>query len=319
MKKEIIEFITNTDMPIYICGHIKPDQDSICSSLALAKLLEKLGKKAHVLIENNDTDIINWHDNKSFITSMVVDREYLFIALDVNEKKRLGRYEKDFDNASFTINIDHHQDNKNESNFTYSDTKMSSTCEMIYELIEEINIEYLDEYIASHLYSGILNDTNCFSRRISPRTFIIAQELINKGINYNHIIQKTLKERTLYEFKALAKLVNEIEYDDFHYAVIDKKDPVFSDLTHNQIVKKIAEDLRTIEGLDVFVLFIKNENTITAKCMSNISENADKIATLFGGGGHKKEAGFTITNKTIEDILKEIKLYLSKNKVGQKR
>ena len=45
--------------------------------------------------------------------------------------------------------------------------------------------------------------------------------------------------------------------------------------------------------------------------MSNISENANIIAELFGGGGHKKEAGFTVYDVTIEDILKTCKLYFA--------
>ena len=139
-----------------------------------------------------------------------------------------------------------------------------------------------------------------------------------QGRNYVYIIKKTVKERTMYEFKALAKLVNEIQYDNFHYVVVDKGDDSFNKLTHNQIVKNIAEDLRTIEGLDVFILFIKNDNVITSKCMSNVSENADKIASLFGGGGHKKEAGFTVTDMSIEDIITKINEYLNIKKVQQR-
>lgn len=319
MKSEIFKFINSYDLPIYICGHIKPDQDSICSSIALSIILQKLGKKAYVLLEENDKEILNWTNTHNCIINDIVDDDYIFIAVDVNEKKRLGKYEKSFDNATHTINIDHHQDNKREADIVYSNTHMSSTCEMIYELLSNIDTNLLDKEIASYLYSGILNDTNCFSRRLSNKTFLIAQELINTGIDYSHIIQKTLKERTLYEFKALAKLVNQISYDDFHYVIINKQDPIFADLTHNQIVKKIAEDLRTIEGMDVFILLIKNGDTITAKCMSNISENADKIAALFGGGGHKKEAGFTITGKSESDILKEIKAYIKNNKTEKKR
>ena len=66
--------------------------------------------------------------------------------------------------------------------------------------------------------------------------------------------------------------------------------------------------------MDVFVLLIRNNDVITAKCMSNISENANKIASLFGGGGHKKEAGFTVKNISTEEIIDKIKMYVnSKN------
>lgn len=315
---DIIDKIEKEDKAIYIAGHLKPDQDSICSSLALAHFLSKLKKEVYVLLEKKDIEVIDWLSDSKYIVNDINHSNYTFIALDVNEKKRLGRYEDAFDKSSFTINIDHHQDNKGEANLIYSLPSMSSTSEMIYSLISNYSSDLIDEYIANNLYSGMVNDTNCFTRRLSPSTLIVAQDLINRGANYGYIIQKTIKERTMYEFKALAKLINSIEYDEFHYVVVDKNEECFSKLTHNQIVKKIAEDLRTIKGMDVFIVLIKDNDAIVAKCMSNTSENADKIASLFGGGGHKKEAGFTVSNIEISTIIDKVKTYLKSNNLKRK-
>lgn len=311
MKSNIIDLLNN--LPIYICGHVKPDQDSICSSIALALFFKNLGKEAYVLLEDIDKDILDWKSDYSLITNKVSHKSYNFIALDVNETKRLGIYEKDFYNANHTINIDHHQNNKYEAQHTISDTNASSTCEIIYEIIQDYSKECLNKEICEYLYCGILNDTNCFSRRISDKTFMISQHLINSGINYIDIIKNTINKRTMYEYKALSTAINDITYDTFHYLVIDKNRPEYINLTHNQIVKKLAEDLRKIEDIDIFLVLIKEKNKITCKCMSNISENANIIAELFDGGGHKKEAGFTVYDKTIEEILSTCKSYLQSN------
>jgi phosphoesterase RecJ-like protein len=269
------------------------------------------GKEAYVLLNKNDYEILNWREVPSYVKDNIDEENYYFFALDLNEKKRLGEYEKYFDSAKFTINIDHHENNKNEADFTISNTQASSTCELIYKIIYSNKKDYINLSISEYLYSGMLNDTNSFSRRLSKETLSIAQELINNGINYTYIIQKTIKERSMYEFKALAYAINEIEYDDFHYLVIDKSNPIYSKLTHNQIVKKLAEDLRVIDGIDIFIILIKNKDTIVSKCMANTSNNADKIASLFGGGGHKKEAGFTIQNTNVEEIISKIKKYIN--------
>ncbi len=308
--KEIL--LSLNEFPIYIAGHVKPDQDSVCSCLALANFLEKHGKKAYVLVEEFDKDIIAWKGDYSKVVSEVKTDKFNFIALDLNEKKRLARFVKDFDNAEFRINIDHHQDNKNEADFTLSIPGISSTCEMIYEIINTSGKEYFDKDTCNYLYAGMMNDTNCFTRRLSKKTMAIAQKLINFGADYSYIIKKTFSERTMYQFKALAKLVNEIQFDGFHYAVVDKSLPEYKDLTHNNIVKQIAEDLRTIQGIDVFLMLIKNGDTIVAKVMSNISENADKLAGVFGGGGHKREAGFTISGMSVETIIEKAKEFLNK-------
>ena len=310
--KEIIENLN--DLPIYIAGHLKPDQDSVGSCLALAEFLKAYGKKACVLLEEKDKDILNWKGDYSLVTSEVVHDKYNFFMLDMNEKKRLGSFEKWFDEAEFTVNIDHHQDNKFEADHTVSEPGISSTCEMIFEIISAFGKDYLTKSICEYLYAGMMNDTNCFSRRLSSKTLAVAQKLINKKIDYTHIIKKTFSERSFYEFKALAKLVSEIKEDDgFNYVVVDKSKEEFSKLSHNAIVKQIAEDLRKIEGFDVFLMLIKNTDSIVAKVMSNISSNADKIATVFGGGGHKKEAGFTVKDMTIEEIVEQTRNHLKQN------
>ena len=310
--KEIIENLN--DLPIYIAGHLKPDQDSVGSCLALAEFLKAYGKKACVLLEEKDKDILNWKGDYSLVTTKVTHDKYNFFMLDMNEKKRLGSFEQWFDGAEFTINIDHHQDNKFEADYTVSEPGISSTCEMIFEIISAFGKDYLTKSICEYLYAGMMNDTNCFSRRLSSKTLAVAQKLINKKIDYTHIIKKTFSERSFYEFKALAKLVSEIKEDDgFNYVVVDKSKEEFSKLSHNAIVKQIAEDLRKIEGFDVFLMLIKNTDSIVAKVMSNISSNADKIATVFGGGGHKKEAGFTVKDMTIEEIVEQTRNYLKQN------
>lgn len=311
--KEAKEILLNLNsLPIYIAGHIKPDQDSVGSCVALANFLNKNGKTAFVLLEDFDREILDWKPECNCITNSVDAQKYNFIALDLNEKKRLGAFEQYFDKAEYKLNIDHHQDNKYEADFTLSIPGISSTCEIIYEIINTENKTYFDKDTCDYLYAGIMNDTNCFTRRLSKKTMAIAQKLINFGADYNYIIKKTFSERSMYEFKALAKLVSEIQYDEFYYAVVDKSLPEFANLTHNQIVKKIAEDLRKIQGIDVFLILIKTNDTIVAKVMSNVSENADKLASVFGGGGHKKEAGFTVKNVSIQEIIDKTKDFLNK-------
>lgn len=308
--KEVLDNLNK--LPIYIAGHLKPDQDSVGSCMALALYLKSKGKDAYILLEEFDKDILSWKGDYSLVKTAVSHEKYNFVALDLNEKKRLGSFEKDFDKAEFKINIDHHQDNKYEADHTLSIPGISSTCEIIYEVIKSEGKQVFSKDIAEYLYAGMMNDTNCFTRRLSKKTMMIAQKLINYGADYMRIIKKTFSERTMYWFKALAKLVNEIQFDGFHYAVVDKSLPEYKDLTHNNIVKQIAEDLRKIDGIDVFLMLIKNGDTIVAKVMSNTSECADKLAAVFGGGGHKKEAGFTIKNVSVEEIVSKAKEFLNK-------
>lgn len=302
----------NPNTPIYIAGHINPDYDSICSCIVLYNLLKKQNKKAYILLEDQGQAVLPFTNQNIEIKTTIHEENYCFISLDLNEQKRLGSFEKFVAKAQVSFNIDHHQNNTYFSTYTLSRPKLSSTCEMIY-LVAKHEPNFLDKDNCSLLYCGMLNDTNGFTRRLTKSTLYIAQKFINKGIDYKQIIKSTFTVRTLEEVKATANLVNHIIFDGFHYVVVDKSKEEFKNLSYNSIVKRIAEDLRRISDFDTLVLFIKTDNKVQAKVMTNSSENANQIAEIFGGGGHKKEAGFTVFDEEISNMVLKIKNFLLKN------
>ena len=305
--QNLINSIKQLQSPIYIAGHVVPDDDSIGSCLSLAYLLTNLNKDCYVLLNPSDHNALKSHDIKTLITDTISHNDYTFISLDLNENYRLDIFEEYYNNAKYTINIDHHQGNNTGADIVYTEDFASSTCEIIFKIIDAISPELLsDKALCKSLYTGILTDTKCFSKRLSPDTLVFVQRLLSSGIDYESIIKNTIHHRTMYQFKALAKLVNDLQFDSFHYAIIDTSLPEYCKLTHNDIVKILAEEIRKIENIDLLLILIKKPNCITAKVASNITKNAHIIAKHFGGGGHKGEAGFTTTLST-EEILNQTK------------
>ena len=300
-------------VPVYIAGHTSPDQDSINSCLSLKYLLEDMGLDAYVLLSSSDKNILSWQEHVEKVSNAVTHENYVFIALDLNDTKRLGEFENAYRHAKLTINIDHHNNNTTNANYVFSSSTSSSTCEIIYNLICHSNKKLIDTRLASYIYAGIMTDTNCFSRRITSKTLKIVANLINKNIDYAYINRSTLWKRTKDEIIATGKLAEEIkEKNNFKYVIVDKTLPLFSNISLNDLTKKVAEDLRRLSDLDIFVMLINLGDKITSKVMTSTRPIADKIATLFGGGGHKKEAGFT-TNLDENTILKQIEEFLDKN------
>ena len=314
--KKITNELLNIDnkTPIYICGHIKADQDSVCASIVLAEFLSYYGKQVYVLLSEKDNNILTWKPTSKFITNNVLHDKYVFVAIDINETYRLGKFEEDYYKAFKKFNIDHHQGNSTNADVILDVAGCSSTCEIIYTLIERHNKKLLTKDICEYLYAGIFTDTNGLSRRLSSKTLVIVQKLVNTGIDYARINRETLSLRTMYEFVALSHMVKEIVKEKyFHYLVVDKQREEYSKLSLNTITKKLAEDLRKIDEIDTFLVLILNtDNTIVAKTMTNTTALACDIAKLFGGGGHKKEAGFTIENITIEQIVNKTNDFLKR-------
>jgi len=310
--QELLNIDSNT--PIYICGHIKADQDSVGSSIALAEFLSHYKKQVYILLSPRDNNILAWKPTIKFITDRVTHKSYVFIALDINETYRLGEFEKYYFEADKTFNIDHHQGNSTNADFILDVPSASSTCEILYTLIYRHNKNLLTKDICEYLYAGIFTDTNGLSRRLSTKTLEIVQNLVNKNIPYAQINRLTLSLRTMYEFVALSHMVKEIVKEKhFHYLVVDKQREEYSALSLNTITKKLAEDLRKIDEIDTFVVLILNhDNSINAKTMTNSTALACDIAKLFGGGGHKKEAGFATRDFTVKEIVSKTNEFLEK-------
>ena len=312
ITQELLKIDNKT--PIYICGHIKADQDSIGASIVLAEFLSHYGKNVYVLLSQKDANILTWKPTSKFITDKVEHSDYVFVAIDINETYRLGEFEQYYFKAHTKFNIDHHQGNSTNADFVLDVPEVSSTCEIIYTLIYRHNKNLLTKDMCEYLYAGIFTDTNGLSRRLSAHTLEIVQKLVNKKIPYAEINRLTLSLRTMYEFIALSHMVKEIVKEKhFHYLVVDKNRQEYSKLSLNTITKKLAEDLRKIDEIDTFVVLILNhDNSINAKTMTNSTALACDIAKLFGGGGHKKESGFTTNSFTVEEIVLKTNEFLEK-------
>lgn len=292
---------------IYIGGHIEtPDADSVGSSLALAKYLNSMGYTTYALLDEKDNDFLSWFngDKTAIVNEVTKQSGYTLILLDCSDKNRLDIFESAFDNAEITVNIDHHEGNKHQAKYTIANGDISSTCEMLYDIFVQIDPNLISEEISTLLYSGIMTDTCCFQRRLTPRTLLIAQVLINKGVNYKHLIRELYTKRSMLEIKAYSLLATKIQHHDrFDYVIADKRTDEFKDVSQYLFTKKISEELRKLETLENFLMLMVYDNKIVGKTMCNKTDIAGKLAMYFGGGGHKTEGGFTVKNMTVEEIL----------------
>ena len=294
------------DRVILVAGHKNTDYDSMCSSLAFTLFLNKIGKKTFMLLEEKDLSKLNWFNKLDYILSEYSGDNYNFILLDSNRKSRLGVFEKYFDKASIKINIDHHEDNKKEADYIFVDENISSTCEIIYNLIKD----NIDKDIATLLYAGIASDTNSFYKRVTPSTMLCASKLLEYGIDSTNIIKNVCKSMTLEESKILKDMLNNIEYNVFYYIIMDRHNEFYKDVDYSVIFKKCASIIYEITDINVLGLFLKElDGSVSGLFRSNSSIDVDKLAITLGGGGHKKASGFE-NNMTIDEILEISKKYI---------
>ena len=309
--KQIIDNLPNDEI-IILGGHKNTDYDSICSTLSLTLLLNKIGKEAFMLLEEKDYDKLNWYGNFNFIIKKYdLSDKYNFILLDSNRKSRLGIFEKYFDKANIKINIDHHEDNKNEADYIFVDENISSTCEIIYNLIN-LYENIIDKNIATLLYAGIASDTNSFYKRVTSNTMEVASNLLKYNIDSSYIIKNVCKNMTLEESEILADMISNIKYDDFHYITMDRNNELYKNIDYSVIFKKCASIIYEISDIQVLGLFLKElDGSISGLFRSNCEIDVDVLATKLGGGGHKKASGFE-NDMDIQKVLQISKDYMKR-------
>lgn len=298
---------------IGIAGHIRPDGDCIGSCMSLYNYLKKnrpdLDATVHLEYVDPKFGIIKNIDDIDL--SDPNDTEYdLFIALDTASIDRLGKHAQYFENAKRTFCIDHHK-----SNLGYADENIvvpdaSSACEVLFDCLD---VDMFDETIAAPMYMGIASDSGVFRfQNTKPRTLRIAAKMMEFGINHNEILEETFYKKsynqmmitTKIQSNTVLKLDGQVIYGYCTKELMDRYG-----LTSNDLDAVIAS-IRNVSGVEVAMFAYQIEdNKYKVSLRSKDKVDVSKIAVTFGGGGHKRAAGFDIEGDkdiVIETVLKEI-------------
>ena len=200
--KEIQPLLKASKSPkVVITTHHKPDADALGSSLGLLNYLLKIGIQANVVTPTDYGDflkwmpgesaVINFEEKEKYSQSLVEEADIIF-CLDFNALKRINKLGVLVaQSKSIKVLIDHHLEPEGFEQFRLWTTKASSTCELIFWLIELIgDVSVIDEDIASCLYAGIMTDTASFKHgSTTATTHRVAAKLLEKGAKSNRIFE----------------------------------------------------------------------------------------------------------------------------------
>ena len=283
---------------IGIAGHVRPDGDCVGSTLAVYNYIKDNYPEKDVRIYLEPIpNIFKFLKRANEIRSDYKDDVIfdLFIAEDCGDLGRLGNAAKYFENAKSTLCIDHHVSNSSFADENYIFPKASSTCELVFELID---IQKLSLQIAECLYTGMVHDTGVFQYSCtSAKTMEIAGVLMETGIDYPKIVDDTFYTKTFGQNKilGLALLNAELYLDGAVIATV-----VFQeDMKRFSVLPKhldgIVNQLRVTKDTKIALFLYENEDgTFKGSLRVNGDTNVADIAAQFGGGGHVKAAGFSI-------------------------
>ena len=237
VKAHALRQILENNENVLIMGHKLADIDSFGSAMGIYVICRKLGKKAHIVINDITVSVkpfINrFIDKDDYPEDMFllreeavdyVDDKTAVIVVDVN-KPGLAECPQLLEVCKTIVVFDHHRqssDSINNAVLSYVDPYASSAAEMITEMIQ-----YVDDGVkirafeADALYAGISIDTDGFNSKSGPRTFEAAAYLRRHGADVTRV--RKMLRNDMDEYKAIAHAVSraEVYKDAFAITIFD--------------------------------------------------------------------------------------------------
>ena len=302
-----------------ISGHVRPDGDCVGSCMAVYHYIRDNFPdiSADVYLEEIPESLAFLKGTEKIRHSCQEERVYdLFIALDCSDRERLGEAGRYFEAAEDTVCIDHHISNAGLGRSYAIEPSAAATCEVLYELMDP---EKISDAAAECLYTGLIHDTGVFQySNTSPKTMRIGAALMEKHVPFTKIIEENFYEKTYLQNQILGRALLEsiVFMDGACIASYVKKNVMeFYGVTPKDL-EGIVSQLRVTKGVEVAIfMYEQKTNIYKVSLRSKDKIDVSRIAQYFGGGGHRKAAGFTMhgsPHDVLNNLSEQIELQMRK-------
>lgn len=294
---------------ILLASH-KDCGDATGSVVATMLALRYLDKKADMFLPGPVPDGLRFlpHIEKIMtgINHIDLNQYDLFFCVDAADVYMTG-LEEQWARRSLsliTINFDHHLTNPGYGDINVVDKNSSATSVMLYQWFRQAAIPVTRE-MATCLLTGIFTDTATFSNPGTTSMSLQASaDMLVKGANPMKILDKMVNNKSINDLRLWGRALERLSVDEVLGVV--------ATVITQADLKELAVGQEAIEGIANFlsdlsgykaVLVLKEQDDGTVKgSLRTTRDDVDvaELAKQFGGGGHKKAAGFTIQGKLVE-------------------
>lgn len=309
LYKEIIKQLKKLDN-FLVTTHLSADGDAYASALATAYLLKELGKTFDLVFHDQQKEekykyLWGWDAIQSYREPW--PKTYnAAVVLDVPSKERIGKPASLLPAPEFCIKIDHHPQEETVALLNLVDTKASSTSQLVYEVISRSSIGFSDP-LAILLFSGIMYDTGRFSfSNTSRRDFEIAAHLLQYDVKPHQIANQLFFSNSFTSMKTIGYgLANMESFLDGKLCIIYLPYEIMQ-ANHHSEIEELANYSVAINGVEVGLFIRQTEpGFFKISFRSRGKVNVNKVARVFGGGGHAHAAGCRIKGK-YESLKKQL-------------
>lgn len=303
-RNETAQYLLSHDN-FCILSHRRPDGDTIGSSAALCLGLQSLGKKAHVLWNEEVSPRFSWlHEG---LTKETPEDGDTIVSVDVASP---GMLPKSFAHllGKIDLRIDHHSSATSFTDFELVDGGSASCAELVWDVLEAAGV-VMDRKIAEAVYVGVSTDTGCFRySNTTAHTFAVAAECAKASARIYELNQELFETNTLGKLKIQAWIVDHMQMlRNGEMAIVAIPKTVEDEIGVTQDdMDNISSFPRTVAGVCMAATLRETADGDTKISVRAVpGYDATRITEIFGGGGHKGAAGASI-KMPIEEAVKAV-------------
>jgi phosphoesterase RecJ-like protein len=301
MLSQVVELI-ESKRRFAITSHIRPDGDSLGSSLGLYWLLRALDKDAEVIMRDPVPHAYQKLPGAELVrVTPRVDRDYdAVFVIECSDVTRPGLEALD---EQFVVNIDHHSTTALFGRINWIDSTASAVGEMIYNLCKAIGVRVTRE-IAECVYTALVTDTGSFHyANTSERTFKVASELVRAGVKPAKVSQAVFANYPWSKIELLSEVLATVRRDQsgrvaWLVQTLDMQERTGASDEDGDGFVNYPMSCGDVEACAFFKETAPGSYRVSLRSKCDV--NVARIAERFGGGGHRNAAGCTFRG-TIEE------------------
>lgn len=297
---KILEKLIEYDKIILIT-HKRPDMDALGSQMGMKYILKENFPTKQIYASGE----VNKYDF-NYELDILADSEFkdaLVIVLDSGSEHLI--YDQRYDTGEFLIKFDHHINNSPYGDICYVDESKESCAGMVVEFAIKTDLK-ISKIAAKFLYTGLVTDSGRFLySNVNEFTFKAASLLIGTGIDISAIYDEIYK--TTVSFKKLQGYVlsnfthnGNAAYMKYSKGTIEKFNTTLGELKSGTV-----NLMSNLEGINVWATFTEYEDKIFLELRGSV--DCLDIAVKYGGGGHLRACGATLSSwKQVDEVIKDM-------------
>lgn len=290
---------------ITLLTHQKPDADGISACAALSSIFVKMGKQVETIYPDKPEFPLQ-RTSATILIGTYKQVPDLVIACDTANYDRL--YYPNIFSTIPLINIDHHVSNRLQGTYNIVDSTVSSTCELLYDLLCLWDKTVIDVYVAECLLIGLLYDSQVFhTQATTPKTLRVAADLITCGADLFTLKTELLAHKSPEIITLWGEILLRIQISPSGKAAwvgITQEDLTTHHLTLSSLLG-FSNFLWEISGVDITLVFYEMASGHTKVSLRSKESDVNALAAQFGGGGHKNAAGI-LSDRPIFELMRDV-------------